>query len=146
MERRSEVINEALAEEVRRNDQKQERSSRYTPAASSSQATSHELRETPIELDPNPKRRLLMKSASSAASGSGQEEVQRSATDVEAEPPAEVSMEIKCSKRGALPSAMGPNTRRRIAERTSPAEAQTSSLARSDSPLKKALTGFARKQ
>ena len=66
-----------------------------------------------------------MKSASSAASGSGQQHVQRSATDVEAEPPTEVSMEIDACKGGALPSVMGPNTRRTFAEKTSPAEAQT---------------------
>ena len=53
---------------------KKERGCRETAAASSSQAAvpaSHELRETPIELDWNPTRRLHMKLATSAASGSG---------------------------------------------------------------------------
>ena len=53
MDRRSEVTNEALAEEVKRLDQKKKGNS-DTPAASSSQAAasaSHELRETPIEFD-----------------------------------------------------------------------------------------------
>ena len=40
-------------------------------------------------------------------------------------------MEIHDGRSGALPSVMGPNTRRRIAERTPPAEAQTSNSAAS---------------
>ena len=66
--------NEALAEEPQRKYQKKERGSRVTPAALAPQgaaSASHEWRETPIEPDPNPMRRLFMKSASSAASGSG---------------------------------------------------------------------------
>ena len=58
-----------------------------------------------------------MKPASSAASGSGQKQAQTSATDVEAEPPTEVSMEIDDGQRGVRPSAMEPNTRRRNAEK-----------------------------
>ena len=86
--------------------------------------------------DPNPKRRLLMKSASSAASGSGQQPVQRPATDSETEPPAEISMEIDDGTKGALPSVKGPNTRRRVAENTFPAEIQPSSP-QWQTPLKK---------
>ena len=65
-----------------------------------------------------------MKAASSAASGIGHKQVV-SATDVEAEAPTEVSMEIDDGTKGASPVTMGPNTRRRIAKKTSPAEAQT---------------------
>ena len=54
-------------------------------------------------------------------------------------PPKEVSTEIEDGKRGALPSVMGPNIRWRIAEKTSPAEAQTSSCAGSSEVLNEAL-------
>ena len=66
MDRRSEVVNEAFAEELQRDDQMKDRDSRKTTAASAPQ----ELRETVVERDPNPKMRLYMKSASSAASSS----------------------------------------------------------------------------
>ena len=82
-----------------------------------------------IEPDPNPKRRLFMKSASSAASGSGQQQVQRPATELETKPPTEVSKEIDDGNRGALPSFNGPNTTRRIAEKPLLEEAQPSSSA-----------------
>ena len=65
MDRISEVINEASAEEIQRGEQR-ERNSRVTTAAQTPKlaaSTSHELREDPIEPDPNPKKRLLMKSA-----------------------------------------------------------------------------------
>ena len=45
----------------------------------------NELRENTIEHVPNPKKRQLMHSASSAASGSGQQRVKGSATDAEPE-------------------------------------------------------------
>ena len=61
--------------------------------------------------DPNPKRRLFMKLASSAASGSWQQQVQRPATNVEAEPLVAVSMEIDDDgKRGALSRVIGTYT------------------------------------
>ena len=53
----------------------------------------------------------------------------RPATDGEAEPPTEVSIETDDGRRGVLPSVTGPNTRRTIAENTSLAEDQTSSSA-----------------
>ena len=119
LDRRSEVMNEAMAEELQRNDLGERR--KCTPAASASQATasvSHEMRET-IELDPTPKSRQLMNSASAAASGSWQQHVRRPATDVEVQTPTEVSMEIVDSKGDQLPSEIGANTRRRIAVKTS---------------------------
>ena len=70
------MINEALAEEVRREEKKRRRSDRkaaeVTEAASSAPAALGP-RESPIEPDPNPKGRLIMKSASTTASGSRQE-------------------------------------------------------------------------
>ena len=80
------VINETLANEFQRNEQRKERGSRVTPPAPATKtaaSTSHALTETPIEPDLNPKKRLLVKSASSAASGSGQQHVKRSATDAQ---------------------------------------------------------------
>ena len=43
--------------------------------------------------------------------------------------PPEISMEIRDGKTSALPSVMGPNTRRRTAEKNHLTEAQTSSSA-----------------
>ena len=64
-----------------------------------------------------------MKLALSGARCSGQQQqVQRPAANVEAEPRTEVSMEIGDGKRCALPNVMVWNTRRRIAEKTSLAE------------------------
>ena len=53
--------------------------------------------------DPNPKRRLLMKSVSSAASGSGQQRVKRSSTDAEPEVQIGVLMEMGIGESAALP-------------------------------------------
>ena len=64
LDRRNEVINEALAEEARREEQKRRRSDRaaaeVTETESSAPAASGP-RANPIEPDPNPKRRLIMK-------------------------------------------------------------------------------------
>ena len=64
------MINEALAEEVRREEQRKKRSDRAAAEAPETEPTApaSEPREGPIEADPNPKRRLLMKSASLTAS------------------------------------------------------------------------------
>ena len=66
------------------------------------------MRENPIEPDPNPKTRLLMKSASSAANGSGQQRVRRSAADAER------------STTWSSDGALAVNTRRRLAEKSAP--------------------------
>ena len=82
LDRRDEVINEALAEEARRGEQRKKRSDGTAAAVPETGSTAPEpmagsaapeLREDPIEPDPNPKRRLLMKSASLTASGSVQQ-------------------------------------------------------------------------
>ena len=76
LDRRSEVINEALPEEVRREEQRKKRSDRAAaaiPGRKPAAPAVSEPREDPIESDPNPKRRLIMKSASPTASGSGQQ-------------------------------------------------------------------------
>ena len=81
LDRRSEVINEALAEEVRRGEQRKNRSDSATAAVPETEPAAPESREDPIEPEVNPKRRLLMKSASLAASGCGQRKEKRSIPD-----------------------------------------------------------------
>ena len=66
------VINEALAEEVRRGEQRKKSSDRATAGVPETESAAPESRENPIEPEANSKRRLLMKSASLTASGSGQ--------------------------------------------------------------------------
>ena len=61
-----------------------------------------------------------MKSASSAASGSGQQRVKRSAADAEPEALTGVPMEICVDESAAWPSALAANTKRRIAEKSAP--------------------------
>ena len=81
-----------------------------------------------MEPNPNLKWKLLMESALSAASGSGQQQLQMPATELETEATTgEHQWRSTTGKRGALPSVMGSNTRRRNAEKNSAAEAQTSS-------------------
>ena len=72
LDRRSEVINEALAEEVRREEQRKNRSNRASAAIPETKPPAPAVSEPRdrIEPDPNPKRRLIMKSASPTASGS----------------------------------------------------------------------------
>ena len=77
------MINEALAEEVRRGVQRKKRSDRATVAVPETESVAPEPIENPIEPEANPKRRLLMKSASLTASGSGQQRVKRSIPDDE---------------------------------------------------------------
>ena len=84
LDRRDEVISEALAEEVRREEQKRRRSDRAAAEVTETKSSAPEasgLTENPIEPDPNPKRRLIMKSAWTTASGSGQKRERRAIPD-----------------------------------------------------------------
>ena len=104
-----------LAEEIQRGEQRKDSSSRGTAAApvpKLAASTSHESRENSIEPDLNPKKRLLIHLASSAASGGGQHRVKRSATDAEPEAQIGVPMEMGIGESAALPSALTANTRR----------------------------------
>ena len=86
LDRRNEVINEALAKEAQRGEQRKKRSDKATTAARESEpaaSATSEPRDAPVEPEANPKRRLLMKSASSPASGSGQQKEKRSIPDYE---------------------------------------------------------------
>ena len=78
LDRRTEAINEAQAEEVRRGEHRKKRSDRATAAVPETESAAPEPRENPIEPEANPKRRLLMKSASLTASGSGQQKEKKS--------------------------------------------------------------------
>ena len=62
----------------------------------------------------NPKRRLLVKSASSTASGSGQQRAKRSVTDTEAEMETGDPLEMGTGESTTLPRAPSANTRRII--------------------------------
>ena len=75
MGRRNDVVNEALAEEVRRAEQRKRRDADTAVTMRESQSAAHaarDPRENLVELDPDPKRSLHMKSAPSADSNSGQ--------------------------------------------------------------------------
>ena len=125
----AEVINEALAEEVRRGEQRKKRSDGTTAAVPETGSAAPEpmagsavpeVREDPIEPDPNPKRRLLMKSASSTASGSGQQRKKRPIPDGESRMQVEDMSETGTCKGTALPAAPSANTRRRIVVKSEP--------------------------
>ena len=78
------MINEALAEEVQKGEQRKKRSDdtgAAMPELKPAAPAARDLRGNPTEPDPNPKRKLLVMSASSTASGSGQQREKRSVTD-----------------------------------------------------------------
>ena len=58
LDRRNEVINEALAEEVRRGEQRKKKNDRATVAVPETESTAPEPRENPSEPEAKPKRRL----------------------------------------------------------------------------------------
>ena len=99
------MINEALAEEVQRGEQRKERSNRVTTAAPAPTLASpaRDSRENPIESEPNPKSRWLVNSASSAASGGMQQHVKRSATDAEPEATLEICWKLALVKAQCCP-------------------------------------------
>ena len=84
-----------------------------------------DLRESPIEPNPNPKRRLLVKSASSTASGTGQHRVKRSARNSESRMQTGDLLEMGTGESTTLlVGASSANTRRRIVVRTSSSHTQ----------------------
>ena len=123
------MINEALAEEVRRGEQRKKRSDGTTTAVPGTRSAAPEpmaasaapgLRENPIEPDPNPKRRLLMKSASLTASGSGLQREKRPIPDGESRVQAEDMSETGTGEGTALLATPSVNTRRRIVGKSEP--------------------------
>ena len=123
LDRRNEVIDEALAEEVRREEQWKKRSDRAAAEAPETEPTAapvSEPREDPIESYPNPKRRLFMKSASLTASGSGQEREWKAIPDDESGMQVEDKPEIDNEERAEPPEVSSTNIRRRIAMKSEP--------------------------
>ena len=141
LDRRNEIINEALADEVRRGEQRKNRSNRTTiaapgtePATASATSTAtgpttspaaDPVGENPIEPDVNPKRRLLMKSASLTASGSGQQRQKRSIPDDESRMQVEDTQKTDTGGGEVPPAAESTNIRRRTAVKSEPAAVTT---------------------
>ena len=61
-----------------------------------------------------------MKSAPSAAGGSGQQSAKRSATDAEPEAQIGIPMEMGADEGAVLANALAGNTRRRISDKSTP--------------------------
>ena len=117
------MINEALAEEVRREEQKRRRSDRtaaeVTETESSAPAASGS-RERPIEPDPSPKRRLIMKSASTTVSWSRQERERSAIPDDDSRMQNEDMPEVDNEERAEPPGAPSTSIRRKIAVKSEP--------------------------
>ena len=122
LNRREEVINEALAEEVRRGEQRKKETDRVATAASgiTTESAPAGWRENPIEPDPNPKRRLLLKSTSLSASSSGHKRERRSTSDGESRMQVEDTSMARTSEGTAVPETQSANTRRRIVGKSEP--------------------------
>ena len=114
------MIDEALAEEVRRGEQRQERSDRATAAVPETESAAPEPRENPIGPEASPKRRLLMKSASLTASRSGQQKGKRSIPHDESRMQVEDTLEMGAGEGTEVPAAPSANTRRRIFVKSEP--------------------------
>ena len=129
LDRRSEVIDEALAEETQRGEQRKKKCDKTTAAILEPEPAAleaHDLRESPIEPNPNPKRRLLMRSASSTASGSGQQSAERPARDTESGVRTGDPLEMGTGESTTLPGASSANTRRRTVRTSSSHHARCS--------------------
>ena len=126
LDRRSEVINEALAEELQRGEQRKKRSDRATLAVPETESAAPEPRENPIEPVANPKRRLLMKSASLTASGSGQQTQKRAIAEHESGMQVEDTPETGTGEGTASPAAApSANIRRRVDVKSEPVAVTT---------------------
>ena len=122
-DRRNEVINEALAEEVRREEQKMRRSDRAAAEVAETESSAPAASgpsENPIEPDPNPKRRLIMKSASTTAIESGQERERRAIPDDDSRMQIEDKSEVDNEERAEPPGAPSTSIRRRFAVKSEP--------------------------
>ena len=127
LNRREEVINEALAEEVRKGEQRRKETDGAATAASgmTAESTPTEWRENPIEPDPNPKRRMLMKSTSLTASSSGYKRERRSNSDGEMRMQTENTPAARTSEDAAVQEARPVNNRRRVIGKSEPVAVTT---------------------
>ena len=116
LDRRNEVINEALAEEIRRAEQRKggdADAAATMPEPEPAASAARDLKESPVEPGPNPKRRLLMKSASSAASDSGQHREKRPVTDTESGEQARDPLETGTGENTTSPTALWQSPRKK---------------------------------
>ena len=119
--------NSELAEEVQRGEHGKRRSDDAAAAMPEPEPAlaARDSRESPIEPDPDPKRRLLAKSAPSTASGSGQQREKRPVTDTEPRVQTGDPLEVGTVESTTLPGAPSSNTRRRIVVKSEPVAAVT---------------------
>ena len=117
--------NHSRPRQVRRGEQRKKKSDRATVAVPETESAAPEPRENPIEPEANPKRRLLMKSASLTASGSGQQRQKRSIPDDESGMQVEDTLETGTGEGSASPVAPSANIRRRIAVKSEPVAVTT---------------------
>ena len=114
LDRRSEVLNDALAKEVERNVRRREGAG----SAAGELAEPRELKDMPTPLDSDPRKRRAMKAATVAASsGSSQMEGSRAVAD-------ESRMDVEGDERDESRSSMEPSIRRRIVMKTSTEESR----------------------
>ena len=119
--------NSELVEEVQRGEHRKRRSDDTAAAMLEPEPAiaARDSRESPIEPDPIPKRRLLMKSAPSTANGSGQQREKRPVTDAEPRLQTGDPLEVGTGESTTLPGAPSSNTRRRIVVKSEPVAAVT---------------------
>ena len=120
LDRRDEVINEALAEEVRREEQKRRSSDRTAAEVTEAESTASGSRESTIEPDPNPKRSLIVKSASTTVCGSRQERERRGIPDDDSRRQIEDKPEVDNEERAEPPGSPSTSIRRKFAVRSEP--------------------------
>ena len=119
LDRRSEVLNEALAKEVERNVRRREE----IGSTAGELAVPQDLKDMPIPLDSDPRKRRIMKAATAAASRSSSQMEDSSAV---AETPTQQNsttdesiMDVEQEERDESRSSKAQNTRRRITTKTS---------------------------
>ena len=95
-----------------------------TAAVPGTESAAPEPRENPIEPEANPKRRLLMKSASLTASGSGQQRQKRAVPDDESGMQIEDTLETGIGEGTASPAALA-NIRRPFSVKSEPVAVTT---------------------
>ena len=128
LERREEVINEALAEEVRRRELRKKETDRVATAAPgmTAESATAEWRENPIEPDPNPKRRMLMKSTSlTASSSSGPGKEKRTKSDADSRMQVESTSMPTINESTESSETLDANTQRRIVGKSEPVAVTT---------------------
>ena len=124
LDRRSEVLNEALAKEVERNVRRREEVGNTARAL----AVPRELKNVPIPPISDPRKGRTMNAATAvASSGRSQMESSRAVAD-------ESRLDVEGEERGEFRSSTEPNTRRRIVTKTSLEENKSDENSGSNQP------------